>query len=76
MQFRNRLARLERHQVGADKIGPIIVHFVSPDESEDYGKGFATFPGTRIPQISREDGESREEFSARAERIWDGRNET
>lgn len=73
MQFKTRIARLEGPQISRGEVGPVIVHFVSPIEGEDYGKGYATFPGTGIPQIFRKDGETREDFIARADRIWEAR---
>ncbi len=74
MQIKNRLARLEGHHASAEEIGPVIVHFVSPVPGEDYGKGYATFPGTGIPQIWREEGETQEAFIARADQIWSTRD--
>lgn len=74
MQIKNRISRLEGHHAGAEEIGPVVVHFVSPVEGEDYGKGYATFLGTGIPQIWRDEGETREEFEARADQIWSTRD--
>jgi hypothetical protein len=74
MQFKNRVARLEVHQAGSEEIGPIIVHFVSPVRGEDYGKGYASFPGTALPNIWRTEGESLDQFTARAGQIWNDKN--
>ncbi|UWR32228.1 hypothetical protein K3759_09630 [Sulfitobacter sp. W027] len=74
MGIKNRIARLEGHHPGAEEIGPVVVHFVSPVEGEGYGMGYATFLGTGIPQIWRDEGETREEFEARADQIWSTRD--
>ncbi len=74
MQIKSRIARLEGPHISRGESGPVIVHFVSPIEGEDCGKGHATFPGTGIPKISRQNGETREVFTARAQEIWVNRD--
>ncbi len=46
-----------------------IRHFICPDQG-DTGKSIARFPGVSTDAITRAEGESREQFDARAEKLW------
>ena len=69
MQLNKRLSKLESNTRSPNSIGPIIRHFISPNQG-DTGKSIAHFPGMSTDAIARAEGESREQFEARAEQIW------
>ncbi len=69
MQLNKRLSKLEDNTRSPASIGPVIRHFICPDQG-DTGKSIARFPRVSTDAITRAEDESREQFEARAEQLW------